>query len=475
MSLIFYDTETTGIDTRFDQILQFAAIKTDAELREIDRVEVRCRLLPHVVPSPGAMRVTRLRADQLIDLSYPSHYEMVRGLRAKLQQWSPGTFLGYNSLQFDEELFRQALYKTLHNPYLTNRDGNSRSDVMRMVHACNLFAPNALAIPLGDNGKPSFKLDRVAPANGFNHDRAHDAMGDVEATIHLCRLIAERAPDVWSSFMRFSQKPAVVDYISDEVVFCVSDSFFGNPHSCLVTVIGQNANNTNEWYVYDLGIDPATLVDLNEEQLAARLARSPKPVRRLRSNAVPILFPAEDAPAICKGREIGIEGLTARAETLRADGSFCQRLLSAFEATREGHEKSPHVEAQIYDGFPDRPDEVLMDLFHAVPWEERLPVVERFQDERLRIIGLNLIHVECPEHLSDEQCRELKIGIAERLLDSGEKLPWTSLPAALSEIDQLLASSSGDEYQFLSSHRMFLARRMNECQEAIAPKVSGTQ
>ena len=29
MTLIFYDTETTGISTEFDQILRFAAIKTD--------------------------------------------------------------------------------------------------------------------------------------------------------------------------------------------------------------------------------------------------------------------------------------------------------------------------------------------------------------------------------------------------------------------------------------------------------------
>ncbi len=61
MSFVFYDTETTGTDTWFDQILQFAAIKTDADLNELDRFEIRCRLLPHVVPSPGAMRVTGVR------------------------------------------------------------------------------------------------------------------------------------------------------------------------------------------------------------------------------------------------------------------------------------------------------------------------------------------------------------------------------------------------------------------------------
>ncbi len=55
MSFVFYDTETTGIRTTFDQILQFGAIKTDHQLRELDRFEIRCRLLPYVVPSPEAM------------------------------------------------------------------------------------------------------------------------------------------------------------------------------------------------------------------------------------------------------------------------------------------------------------------------------------------------------------------------------------------------------------------------------------
>jgi len=50
MSFVFYDTETTGISTDFDQILQFAAIRTDADLNEVDRIEMRCRLLPQVVP-----------------------------------------------------------------------------------------------------------------------------------------------------------------------------------------------------------------------------------------------------------------------------------------------------------------------------------------------------------------------------------------------------------------------------------------
>ena len=52
---MFYDTETTGIETAFDQILQFAAIRTDDDLNELGCFNIRCRLLPHIIPSPIAL------------------------------------------------------------------------------------------------------------------------------------------------------------------------------------------------------------------------------------------------------------------------------------------------------------------------------------------------------------------------------------------------------------------------------------
>lgn len=203
MAFIFYDTETTGTDTRFDQILQFAAIKTDENLEEIDRFEIRCRLLPHVIMSPGAMLVTGVSIEQATDPSLPTHYAMVRAIRAKMLEWAPAIFVGYNSLAFDEELLRQAQYQTLHNPYLTQREGNARADAMMLVKAVAQFEPECLVIPSKANGRPNFKLDQLAPANGFDHSNAHDAMADVEAVIHLCRIIADGASAEWSNFIRF--------------------------------------------------------------------------------------------------------------------------------------------------------------------------------------------------------------------------------------------------------------------------------
>jgi exodeoxyribonuclease-1 len=230
VTIVFYDTETTGVDAPFDQIIQFAAIRNDAELNEIDRFEVRSRLQPHIVPACEALITNRVTAGRLTDPALPSHYEMARTIQTKLNAWSPALFMGYNSLGFDEHFLRQALYQTLHPPFLTNTNGNSRSDVLRMLQAACVYAPGAITIPVGDNGASVFRLDCVAPANGFAHGNAHDAMADVEATIHLCRLLGERAPDVWSAFMRFSQKATVVEYVSTEQVFCLSDHYGSKPY-----------------------------------------------------------------------------------------------------------------------------------------------------------------------------------------------------------------------------------------------------
>ena len=219
MTFVFYDTETTGTNTTFDQILQFGAVKADHELRELDRFEIRCRLLPYVVLAPGAMRVTGVTVDQLTDPDLPSHYEMVRAIKAKLEEWSPAIFIAHNSMTFDEHLLRQALYKTLHPPYLTNTNGNSRSDSLRIMQAVNLFQPDIFSVPADAKGRPTFKLDMLAPANGFSHVTAHDAMGDVEAMIHMCRILAERAGKHWSNFVRFAQKAAVLTFAEEDQVF----------------------------------------------------------------------------------------------------------------------------------------------------------------------------------------------------------------------------------------------------------------
>ncbi|WP_412174814.1 exonuclease domain-containing protein [Albidovulum marisflavi] len=61
MTFVFYDLETTGTSPAFDQPLQFAAIRSDEDFNEIQRINPRCRLAPHILASPQALIVTASR------------------------------------------------------------------------------------------------------------------------------------------------------------------------------------------------------------------------------------------------------------------------------------------------------------------------------------------------------------------------------------------------------------------------------
>ena len=462
MDLIFYDTETTGTDPAFDQILQFAAVRTDAELNEVDRFETRCRISPRVVPSPGALRVNGVTASQLIDPSLPSHYEMVSRIREKLLEWAPATFLGYNSMRFDEPLLRQAFYKSLFPPYLTNTNGNCRSDVMRAVQAATLHVPNAIAVPLGSNSQHSFKLDQVAPENGYSHESAHDALDDVRATIHLARLLAEKAPGVWAAFMRFSNKAAVIDYLSEESIVALSDFYFGNPYSWHVTLIGENVANSSEQYVFNLGVDPDELEMLSDKALTSRLATQPKPVRSVRSNAAPMLMPSDEAPHTASTWSISIEELERRAQRLREDAVLRERLVAGFEASRPEREPPVHVEQKIYDGFFSPVDQARMDAFHRSSWEARPAIVSALEDPRLRELGMRLIYAERPDVLAAELRSQYQVEIAEHLTRDNETVRWLTLPKAIEQVEDLIAVAGDSEREFLRSHQRFLLKRLED-------------
>jgi exodeoxyribonuclease-1 len=412
-----------------------------------------------VVPSPGALLVTRVSVDQLTDPALPSHYQMTRAIRAKLQQWSPAIFIGHNSLGFDEHLLRQAFYKTLHTPYLTNTNGNCRSDSLRMIQAVARFAPGALEIPVDDRGKQRFKLDRLAPANGFDHSAAHDVMADVEATIHMCRLIAERTPELWAHFVSHSEKAAVTDFALDEDVFALTDFYYGNAHSWMVTAIGRNPDNGSELLVFDLAQDPEEIAALDDAQLCERLAKRPKLVRSMRTNACPVVLGYDEAPQDMKEGLPPIRELRARALRIKHDAPLSSRLIEAVCEAREKDEPAAHVEEQIYDGFFSNADQALMDRFHKAGWPERAQIVRQMEDKRLRTLGQRLIYCDAPEAMSEALRGEYDAAITRRLMGDDGDTPWLTLPRAIEEAADLLAVSNDDDARLLRSVHRYLTSR----------------
>lgn len=308
----------------------------------------------------------------------------------------------------------------------------------------------------------------MAPANGFDHANAHDALADVETTIFLCRLIAERAPEVWSSFMRFGRKVAVTDHLVSEPMFCFADFYFGKPFSCLATGLGPATASDARYYIFDLAVDPDDLMSMDDGKLTKRLSASPKPVRTVRCNASPMLMSAENVPTFVGAATLGENELQRRIDTLRSNPQFCERLIELTERSKKEDATSQYVEQQLYDGFFPDSDQELLAQFHVLPWEHRPDIVARLQDARLRQIGLRLIHAERPDVLEEQVRLHLDRLAASRLISDGDNLPWLTANKAEEEFDPLIANSARDEKEFMLEHLALARDRIRQAKQILS-------
>lgn len=182
---LFYDIETTGRNPCFDQILQFAAIRTDLELNELERHEINIKLNPDVIPDPEALLVHQIPlADLLQGREEMAAVKIIHDLVN-----TPGTLSGgYNTLNFDDEFLRFSFYRNLLPPYRHQYANNcGRFDLYPLTMLFCLFKPECLQWPELE-GKRSLKLEQLNLANQLaSGGNAHNALFDVEVTLALAR------------------------------------------------------------------------------------------------------------------------------------------------------------------------------------------------------------------------------------------------------------------------------------------------
>jgi len=434
---IFYDTETSGLNTMFGQIFQFAAILTDENFQIIDQFEIRSRRMPHIVPDPGAMLVTGVTPDQLENVA-DSYYSFATKIREKLLGWSPAIFCGYNIFSFDEHFIRSMYYQNLYPPYLSQTDGNKRLDVLPLVRAAEQLFPGSLHLPLNEKGKTSKKLEDVALANGFSNHNAHDAMGDVLATIHVAELVRDRIPLLWSCAFNAGSRADFNKTIDGENWFVVQDHNNGWPVTYPAVEISKTDNGRNS-LLYDLRY-PIQQVEsnLSDDNFKGRT----RPFRLAKSAEMPLVFKREDLDQLDLGSDFELHSLDHLAMEAKQSGAVNDAALMRDELKRE-FDKSPHIEAQIYDDFDafDR-DQYLMEDFHLAVPEEKPGIVRQMSDERFRSFARRIIYENFPEQMSDDEVEEFQKKIRDRVNEC-DNVPWTTLDRAISECDNLFSTAGG--------------------------------
>lgn len=442
MTFVFYDLETTGISPAFDQPLQFAAIRTDDDFNEIESVNIRCRLSPHILPSPQALIVTGVTPDQLVDPSLPDSFTFTQRIAELTHCWAPATWVGYNTIKFDEEMLRQAFFQNLQpNLYTTQSNGNTRFDVLGAVYAAWQRNPGLFEWPVDEKGAGSFKLDRLAPANGFLDHDAHDALGDVKATIHIARRIAQDDPALWFELLEVRDKRQTLQRLESFRPMELVVRFGGTPKSITGCFCGRSTSNGNEVGLLDLdAADPGLLIGGSDDAIVKALSASPKVIRAVALNKAPLLFDI---------REPKLEHLR-KAQMVAGAPGFRTRVGQAL-ASRYGTAPDPSmlpVEKQIYAGFYADSDRRLLEQFQQAGWDQRRGILQALQDTRLRQLGRRLLAFHAPGLLSPAEYAQFVAFVRERwMAPDVRETEWTTLEKAQKELANLRASERVDQRQ----------------------------
>jgi exodeoxyribonuclease-1 len=104
-TFFWHDYETFGRVPRHDRPAQFAGVRTDADLNEIDApVNWFCRPAPDFLPDPESCLLTGILPQQALRDGVAEH-EFAARIETELAR--PGTIgVGYNSIRFDDEVTR---------------------------------------------------------------------------------------------------------------------------------------------------------------------------------------------------------------------------------------------------------------------------------------------------------------------------------------------------------------------------------
>ena len=433
MTFAFYDLETTGISPAFDQPLQFAAILTDDAFREVGRVNLRCRIAPHIIPSPWALAVTGVRPAQLLDAALPTLFVFTQEIGALIDRWSPAIWTGFNSIRFDEEMLRQAFYQNLQpDIFATQFNGNTRFDLLTALYAVWHREPDLFDWPVDETGRVRFKLELIAPLNGFAGHNAHDALGDVEATIYIARQIAQRAPALWAELLANRDKVHVQAQIEAFQPMALIERFGGgSPRATLGCFCGYSASNPNQAAFFDLeAADPADFLTADDATLFAAVDATPKIIRSVAVNKTPALL------SLATPTDLQLR----RAEVIANAPEFRARVAQALAARfpEDPAALTPLVEKQIFGGFYSHADKGLLAQFQRVDWPQRQEIVAALSDPRLRQLGRRLVAFYSPQLLSTEELAQFEDWLRERWsAPDAPETEWMTVGNAWLALDEI--------------------------------------
>lgn len=437
---LFYDLETSGLNPAFDQVIQFAAIRTDMNLKELERYEYLVKPNPDILPSPKAMITHRTAISDWI--KGESEFTAIKAIHGLMNR--PGTIsLGYNTLGFDDEFLRFNFYRNLLNPYQHQYANNChRADIYPITALFYLFHPNHLKWPLLNN-KVSLKLEALNAENHLSRGMAHNAIVDVEATIELSKIFMQEKKTWDYAFAYFdknkdAQRQNNLAHLFDKKYGLIVDGVFGASRNFCAPILhlGQHWHYKNQecW----LRLDTKTLACSKPHDFIEHTQTINK-----KRGEPGFILPASEKYIGKLGQE---EKLNLNNNIL-----WLKDNLATLEQIRNyycdfTYEKYPNVAVEAalyYQGFWNDEEKNKMDQFHQAKLEHKSQIINEMKNPVLHLLAIQSLARLDMNLLSYEQIQKLKEDQAQDKIDYKNKKKL-SLEEALKEIHELKEDKSLD-------------------------------
>ncbi len=456
-TFLWHDYETFGSDVRRDRPAQFAAIRTDAQLNEIGQpLMLYCRPAPDFLPSPEACLITGITPQICLERGVPEREFAARIERAFAQSGTIG--VGYNTIRFDDEITRFMFWRNLIDPYAREWQNDcGRWDLLDVVRLAYALRPEGIEWPTHPDGKPSFRLEDLALANGLTHEAAHDALSDVRATIALARLVRGKQPRLFDFALALHHKDRVALELGLPATragarpFLHVSGMFPADRGCLAVMwpLASHPTNKNELLAWDLAHDPAELATLDvptlRQRLFTRSAELPEgvtrlPIKSVHLNKSPMVVGnlRTLSPAMAERWGIHLDAALRHAEI--AAGLPDMNSIWA-EVHARPKAPAPDVDADLYGGFIGNADRRRLDRMRGLSGAELAQARAGFDDPRLEELLFRYRARNSVETLTPDEATRWDAHRAARLLDGeGGTL---NVDAYFAKIDAL--SETADE------------------------------
>lgn len=454
-TFFFYDLETSGLSPREDRIMQFAGQRTDMNLQPIgEPYNLLVRLNDDTLPSPDALMVTGITPQQTVADGY-SEAEFAKILINDIFTQDTCA-VGFNSIRFDDEFVRHTLWRNFYDPYeWTWSEGRSRWDMLDVIRLTRALRPEGINWPMVD-GVAVNRLELLSKENKLTHDKAHDALSDVEALIEVTRLIREKQPQLYDYLFKMRDKKEIKKLVNldDKKPFVYASGRYDTEFNKTTVAFPLTAGKNGNVVVYDLRYDPAPLIDLSTKELAAKLYAKyderkaegfiKLPVKELQYNRAPAIAPMGVLEQNNGWQKISLDlkSVEQHKKILMSAPHFAENIREIIQQRPE-FAKAIDPEAQLYDGFLSDRDRLRVATVRNASERELADFHPTFDDDRLPPLLLHYKARNYPKTLSEAEIDLWETWRASRIN--------RQLPEFMASLSRLANLESDEQKQFILS------------------------